>query len=593
MPFAADGGGAAIDSVACRVRLSSSLRRMQGDRSLTNYTWTGPQGTTTSPASGDWQTASNWVVNGTVAGTAPGAGDNVFVQSGAAQVAAHGFTIHVRQSATIGQVTVGNNNDFANIEVDPAATLTVTGTEAGFGTVTVKGSGTPFAFGNGITPPRPQLLLEGPLVNSTRFLFGDDAVVEAAGATSQSGSGASFRAGYDNTLATSADVIELTPSAAANFYPGIETFNQNTQLVLLNTTVSSVSYTTGNDTLRIAATVKGASAKSNIALDLNSYHPTNAFQFANYTDASGNPYAVITERAGVAGGQKLHGSHTQYVLAEGAGGALYLQDKVAGRDGTQTLPGVSQVTFTDGVGLYDPTGTAEAVTRLYQAALHRAPDLGGVTYWTGVVDNSHAALADVAGAFAQAPEFIADYGALDNAGFVQQLYKNVLNRAGDAGGVQYWDNALAAGASRGAVLLSFAQSPEERADTLPIAGDRNDAEAYRLYAAALNRAPDAGGQAYWSQVLSNGASPAAVASGFIGSAEFTQKYGMLDNAGLVTALYKNVLKRAPDAGGQSYWTGQLQAGASRAQVLVGFSDSPENRIATAAATHDAWVYLKA
>jgi hypothetical protein len=32
---------------------------------------------------------------------------------------------------------------------------------------------------------------------------------------------------------------------------------------------------------------------------------------------------------------------------------------------------------------------------------------------------------------AQSPEFQARYGALNNAAFVQQLYQNVLGRAGD------------------------------------------------------------------------------------------------------------------------------------------------------------------
>jgi serralysin len=41
-----------------------------------------------------------------------------------------------------------------------------------------------------------------------------------------------------------------------------------------------------------------------------------------------------------------------------------------------------------------------------------------------------------------------------------------------------------------------------------------------------------------------------------------------------------VLHRAPDAGGLAYHTGNLDSGGnSRAQVLVGFSESPENQAA--------------
>jgi len=288
------------------------------------------------------------------------------------------------------------------------------------------------------------------------------------------------------------------------------------------------------------------------------------------------------------------GTHDQYTVAEAPSGGLYVQDNVPNRDGATSLPAEAEIAFQDGIGVGDPTGSAEDVARLYGAALGRAPDVGGLTYWTNVVDGSHASLATVAGDFAASPEFISDYGNLDNTGFVQRLYQNVLHRAGDAGGVQYWANTLAGGQSRGSVLLSFAESPENRTDTLAIAGDKHDAEAYRLYQAALGRTPDQGGLQYWSSVLANGASPTDVAAGFMNSPEFQSKYGGLDNNGFVTAaLYGNVLSRAPDAGGLQYWDGVLASGQSRSAVLATFSDSNENRARTASATHDGWVFIKA
>lgn len=47
------------------------------------------------------------------------------------------------------------------------------------------------------------------------------------------------------------------------------------------------------------------------------------------------------------------------------------------------------------------------------------------------------------------------------------------------------------------------------------------------------------------------------------------------NESYVTRLYLDLLGRAPDAGGLAYWLGQLQAGASRTQVALGFEASPE------------------
>jgi hypothetical protein len=289
---------------------------------------------------------------------------------------------------------------------------------------------------------------------------------------------------------------------------------------------------------------------------------------------------------------QLHGSHGQYILAND-GGSLYVQDTVAGRDGTQILPGVNEAHFTDGNGVFDPTGTAEDVARLYLAALHRAPDVGGVEAWTNAIDNSHVPLADVANSFAASPEFIQNYGALSDPAFIQQLYQNVLNRAGDPGEIQGWQNALTAGATRGQVMMGFAESPEGRADTLPIAGDKNNAEAYRLYQAAFNRAPDQAGENFWSSALANGATPSQVAQSFIGSAEFQQRYGALSTSDFVSTLYTNALHRPADPAGLQAWANAMQQGVSRADVLVGFSDSLENRVQTAGATHANWVFIHA
>ena len=61
------------------------------------------------------------------------------------------------------------------------------------------------------------------------------------------------------------------------------------------------------------------------------------------------------------------------------------------------------------------------------------------------------------------------------------------------------------------------------------------------------------------------------------SPEFQARYGALNNTQFVAQLYANVLDRAPDSGGLAYHVGHLNAGMTRADVLVGFSESPENQ----------------
>lgn len=115
---------------------------------------------------------------------------------------------------------------------------------------------------------------------------------------------------------------------------------------------------------------------------------------------------------------------------------------------------------------------------------------------------------------------------------------------------------------------------------LPILSDTEMQEhaATRLYQAAFGRAPDTAGLAQQTRGLLAGVSLATVANSFVNSAEFAQRYGANVSTGaFVDALYQNVLHRAGDAGGVQLWTNTLASGVSRGDVLVGFSDSAENR----------------
>lgn len=99
------------------------------------------------------------------------------------------------------------------------------------------------------------------------------------------------------------------------------------------------------------------------------------------------------------------------------------------------------------------------------------------------------------------------------------------------------------------------------------------AQAWRLYRAAFDRTPDREGLGYWISQLEDGMAREEMAAWLMASGEF----GPLQNtAAFVTSLYRNVLDREPDAGGLAYWTQVIDAGQSRQAVLVAFSDAPEN-----------------
>lgn len=253
-----------------------------------------------------------------------------------------------------------------------------------------------------------------------------------------------------------------------------------------------------------------------------------------------------------------------------------------------TVRGMADAQFLDGREVFDPNDPAAQVLRLYQAALGRAPDQAGLHQWIGSLQ-AGAPLSDLATAFLGSPEFAARYGAgLGTTGFVTALYQNALGRAPDAAGLADWTSRISSGQiTQSQALVGFSESAENRADTAgQVAAGIWDvseagAEVARMYDTALGRLPDAGGFSGWVAALNGGASLQSLANGFVTSPEFISTYGALDDGGFVQALYQNTLHRASDAAGAAGWTGALAAGATRAQVVVGFSESAEHKANTA------------
>jgi hypothetical protein len=102
-----------------------------------------------------------------------------------------------------------------------------------------------------------------------------------------------------------------------------------------------------------------------------------------------------------------------------------------------------------------------------------------------------------------------------------------------------------------------------------------DGQIGRLYEAYFNRTADHDGMVYWRQVRSSGASLDLVARSFGQSTEFSLIYGDVSDRQFIQLLYRNVLDRLPDASGNDYWVDLLENGASRSEVVLGFSESPE------------------
>lgn len=326
---------------------------------------------------------------------------------------------------------------------------------------------------------------------------------------------------------------------------------------------------------------------------------TDITSIMNQTASTANPDLNSDDIAGI---QSLYGSpanarvvlqgaHSDYVINAMADGSVQVNDTVAGRDGVINTTGVATLAFADGSGVADASNATGDIYRLYQAAFNRTADLPGLTAASNAYRAGTATLADIAQSFTSSPEFLSHYQGLSNDAFVRALYQNVLGRPGDADGVASADRVMDAGINRGQTVVSLAGSFENVQRTAASAGSTAAAEAYRLYQAAFNRAPDAGGLQSSVFVLSTGTTALQLAQSFTASAEFQAAYAGLSPAGIVGQMYQNVLHRAGEASGIAYGANQISGGTSVGQLLLGFSDSSENRANTAGATHDGWVFL--
>jgi hypothetical protein len=116
--------------------------------------------------------------------------------------------------------------------------------------------------------------------------------------------------------------------------------------------------------------------------------------------------------------------------------------------------------------------------------------------------------------------------------------------------------------------LAEAQISFETPTSPPSCTESGDARfVCALYSDLLKRAPDAGGLAYWEAQLAGGTSQSQVVLDMLTSAEYR-------NA-LVENYYKTFLGRAADPGGLSFFDGELSQGASDQSVMEGILGSPE------------------
>ena len=128
--------------------------------------------------------------------------------------------------------------------------------------------------------------------------------------------------------------------------------------------------------------------------------------------------------------------------------------------------------------------------------------------------------------------------------------------------------------------------------TLALDISGNAGQAYRLYKAAFDRAPENDGLKFWIGTLDTGTTLKTVTQAFVDSAEFQTLYASASsNRDFVQKLYQTALHRTAEDSGLSFWTNQLDTGMSKAQVLSYFAESAENVVGVSGQISDGIWYV--
>ncbi len=145
---------------------------------------------------------------------------------------------------------------------------------------------------------------------------------------------------------------------------------------------------------------------------------------------------------------------------------------------TWQLSNAERVRFPDGTLAVDVAlpgagaSSAGSAYRLYEAAFNRTPDNAGLAFWIKELDAGRSLL-DVSRGFTTSAEFKQVYGATPtSAQLVNGFYQNILGRAPEAAGFNFWNGILSASAARlPDVLAGIANSAENQAQLVGVIGN--------------------------------------------------------------------------------------------------------------------------
>ena len=161
------------------------------------------------------------------------------------------------------------------------------------------------------------------------------------------------------------------------------------------------------------------------------------------------------------------GDNVPFVVREDGSVALTLGPE------TDILTGVESLAFENGEVRFD-SGRLEsfgAAYRFYTSILDREPDPEGLDFYVSLLDRG-VSLFRIAEDIFTSPEFVASFGAnLTTEDFLNRVYDNILNRAPDQEGFEFWRDAIDSGqVSESEAVVYISEDAENRENTIDLIG---------------------------------------------------------------------------------------------------------------------------
>jgi hypothetical protein len=244
--------------------------------------------------------------------------------------------------------------------------------------------------------------------------------------------------------------------------------------------------------------------------------------------------------------------------------------------GPDDYAAVSQAIFADGrtfeqVGVEFATSLEAAtdfVQDTYLQLLRRTATVKELGLLTAQAQDFDAALASVLASeeyFANAPGAPKPPTGTKTERFVDRVYRDLLGRPVDPGARLFWTPLLDAGQVSGPQFArAVLASTEQRI-----------AATHRLYRTYLDRDADTAALQLFPAQLAAGTTLQQLRRVLLASGEYYATRGGSTNAGFVTALFDDVLGRAPSQLEMTWLEGQLLAGTTRDQVAAFVLQTPD------------------